>query len=60
MPDLFPPRLEDLIACVQREIRFRLYVYPRRVAQRKMTAENADKEILLMQEVARRLLALKE
>jgi uncharacterized membrane protein len=48
MADLFPPTLDELVACAEREVRFREYVYPRRVAAKRMTQEKAEKEIALM------------
>jgi hypothetical protein len=32
MTELFPPSLDDMIKCVEREILFRQVVYPRRIA----------------------------
>lgn len=51
MAELFPPTLDDMIACARKEVRQRLFVYPRRVALRKMTAHTADREIALMQAI---------
>jgi hypothetical protein len=51
VPDLFPPTIDELVACAEREVRLREYVYPRRVAQRRMTQEKADKEIALMKAI---------
>jgi hypothetical protein len=48
VPDLFPPTIAELVACAEREVRFREYVYPRRVAAGRMTQEKAEKEIALM------------
>jgi hypothetical protein len=59
-PDLFPdqaaaaaPQAE--IACVKREIKMRERVYPRWVADGRMTQQLADREIELMKAVLRRL-----
>jgi hypothetical protein len=52
MADLFPPTIAELVACAEREVRFREFVYPRRVATRKMTAE---KEISLMKAIVEEL-----
>jgi hypothetical protein len=41
----------DLVACVEREIRMRLRVYPGWVARNRMTQARADQEIALMREV---------
>jgi hypothetical protein len=51
MPELFPPNLDDLVACAEREVRFREYVYPRRIAAKKMTPDKAEKEIALMRAI---------
>lgn len=48
----------DLIACVDREIRLRLRVFPRFVQEGRMTAKKADEEISLMREVRAVLEAL--
>lgn len=39
------------IACVNREIRWRRYVYPKRVASSKMTLAEAEKEIAGMEAI---------
>lgn len=66
MPDdLFPAAtvadipLEDQIACVEREIRMRERVYPRRVADGKMQQHTADRELLAMQAVLATLQGLR-
>ena len=51
MPELFEIGLQDMIACVEREIRMRTQVYPRRVAERKMRQSEADREIACMRAV---------
>ena len=43
--------LAEQIEAVEREIRFRRYVYPRRIAQGKMTQQQADAEIARMEAV---------
>ena len=43
--------LAQQIACVERELRFREHVYPRRVESGKMTATQAREQIALMQAV---------
>ncbi len=48
MTDLFPPSIADQIATVEREIRMREAVYPRRVAGGHMSQEAADREIARM------------
>ena len=41
----------DKLACARRELRMRRKVYPRRVANRKMSQEQADREIALMEAI---------
>lgn len=41
--------LKEMIDCISREVSFRFAVYPKRVQSGKMTKEQADKEIHLMQ-----------
>lgn len=41
-------KLKEMIDCAKREVSFRYAVYPKRVAAKKMTQEQADKEIKLM------------
>ena len=41
--------LKEMIDCVSREISFRFAVYPKRIQAGKMTKEQADREIQLMQ-----------
>ncbi len=41
----------ELLACVDREIRMRERVYPRWVADRKMSQDGANAEIFRMREV---------
>jgi len=55
MADLFPPTIAELIAAAEREVRFREYVYPRRIAQKRMTAEKAEREIALMKAIVEEL-----
>lgn len=49
--DLFPISLGDQIACIERELNYRRRVYPRQVAARRMSQEQADKEIARMSAV---------
>lgn len=60
MPRLFPPSLDDQIACVDREIVMRRRVYPRLVAGGRMKQEAADDEITTMLEVHSTLRWLKD
>jgi len=50
--------LSDQLKCVRREIAFRERVYARRVADRKMTQAQADREIATMKAVAETLAPL--
>lgn len=49
------PPLGDLIACVDRELKMRAQVYPRWVAQGKLTEAKAERELALMGAVRARL-----
>lgn len=51
--------LELEIVAVAREIGFREHVYPRRVAEGKMTQRQAEHELRMMRQVLARLEALK-
>lgn len=51
MPELFAPSHEEMVACVEREIRLRERVYPRWVAAGKMTDDKARREIETMRAV---------
>jgi hypothetical protein len=59
MADLFPKSIDEQIASVEREIKMREQVYPRRVADRRMTAEKAEHELAAMQAVLETLRSLK-
>jgi len=48
---MFEPQLEELIACVDREIKKRRRVYPRQVLAGKMSSARADREIAMMEKV---------
>jgi hypothetical protein len=52
--------LEQQIECVERELRMRGQVYPRWIAQRKLSQGNADIEMARMQAVLATLRGLKE
>jgi hypothetical protein len=60
MNDLFPPTLDEQIACVDREIKLRQRVYPRRIADRRMTQALAARQIALMEAVADSLRWMKD
>ena len=49
MAEINYPLLKEMIDCVSREISFRFAVYPKRIQAGKMTKEQADREIHLMQ-----------
>lgn len=49
---------DDKITCLEREIKMRQYVYPHRVEQKKMTQDQADKEIDIMRAVLKDILKL--
>lgn len=49
MGEINYPLLKEMFDCVSREVSFRFAVYPKRVQSGKMTKEQADKEIHLMQ-----------
>ena len=51
MAELFPPSIEEQIACVEREIKYREHVYARRVSNKQMTQQLADREITRMKAV---------
>jgi hypothetical protein len=43
---------DDKRAAAEREVKWRKRVYPRRVADRRMTQEQADREIAIMEAIA--------
>lgn len=49
MTEINYPLLKEMIDCVAREVSFRFAVYPKRIQAGKMTKEQADREIQLMQ-----------
>ena len=49
MTEINYPLLKEMIDCVSREVSFRFAVYPKRIQAGKMTKEQADREIKLMQ-----------
>ena len=49
MGDINYTLLKEMIDCVSREVSLRFAVYPKRIQSGKMTKEQADKEIHLMQ-----------
>lgn len=59
MPELFPPSIDDQIACAERELGYRRHVYPRRIAAKHMTQDLADREIGRMQAIIETLRRVK-
>lgn len=49
MTEINYPLLKEMIDCVSREVSLRFAVYPKRIQAGKMTKEQADREIQLMQ-----------
>lgn len=49
MPQQFT--IQELVACVDREISMRLKVYPRWVRDKKMSQQKADNELAMMRAV---------
>lgn len=45
----------ELVKCAEREANYRRWVYPRRIADGKMTQAAADTQIAMMDEIAERL-----
>ena len=43
---------DDKLKAIEREIGYRRHVYPRRVMDKKMTQELADKQIAVMEAIA--------
>lgn len=54
------PDLAEQITCVRRELNLRRRVYPRWVAQKRMTQKDADDEITRMEAVLATLEALRD
>jgi len=55
-----PFTYSELLACAERETKYRHRVYERLVDQRTMSRRTADREIALMEEIAAILRALDE
>lgn len=53
MSELFPFTIAEMIREVEREISLRRRVYPRWVAQGRLTQAAADKQIAIMEAVVR-------
>jgi hypothetical protein len=43
---------QDKLKCIERELSYRRYVYPRRVAAKRMDAQLARDQIMTMEEIA--------
>lgn len=43
---------DEKLACIEREIRLRKRVYPNRVANKRMSPLQADRQISMMEEIA--------
>lgn len=57
---LFPPSLDEQIACADREIAMRERVYPAWVRQGRLKQPKADREIETMRAIAASLRRLKD
>ena len=51
--------IDQQIACVERELKMRRDVYPRRVGRKQMSQKFAEEQIITMSEVLRTLKAVK-
>lgn len=49
MSEINYPLIKEMIDCISREVSLRFAVYPKRIQAGKMTKEQADREIKLMQ-----------
>lgn len=58
--ELFAPNIDDQIACVEREIALRSRVYPRWIADKRLTQVKADREMACMNAVLETLRHEKE
>ena len=57
MSELFPFTRGEVIAEIEREIALRKRVYPRWIADRRLTRVKADRQIALLEEAVRLLYA---
>ncbi len=57
MSDLFPITRGEVIVEIEREIALRKRVYPRWIADRRLTRVKADRQVALLEEAARLLYA---
>lgn len=49
--DLFGISVDEKLACIRRELSLRRHVYPRRIAEQKMSQRLADREISTMEAI---------
>jgi hypothetical protein len=49
---------QDKLKCIERELSYRRYVYPRRVAAKRMAAMKARDEIMIMEAIVEDYLKL--
>jgi len=59
MGELFPPSLDDMIACAERELAYRRRVYPRRREAGQMTQALSDREMARMEAILKLLTRLR-
>jgi hypothetical protein len=52
MAQLFEPDDQDKLACIEREIGKREFVYPRLVAEKRMSSATAERELETMRAIA--------
>jgi hypothetical protein len=52
--------MDDMVKAAERELRLRLHVYPRRVANGQMTQALADRETRAMEDIAETLRGLQQ
>lgn len=50
-PNVFDVTTADKIAAIERELRYRRRVYARRVSLKKMSQDQADKQILIFEAI---------
>lgn len=48
---LFPPSIDEKVACIERELKYRRRVYPRFIWAKKMSQQKADREIEVMESI---------
>ena len=60
MTELFPPSIDDQIACAVRELNMRRSVYPRQVASKRMSQKIADREIAAQEAIIETLTSVRD